>query len=177
MVSALGYATSTRLMETMTVSTRLSILRTDLANERTFLAWIRTAASMVTLGFAIDKLSAETDREHILSAISFVVLGIVCAGFGTVRYYRLRQAMVGLVRKAELSIGRVGMKWFISVLGFVSVSIMALVCLALVYPSSGVVTGSTTGTRPRLKLVLVEEGGGGPLVREGRTEGGTEGRR
>ena len=90
-------------------SAKLVVLRTDLANERTFLAWIRTAASLTTLGFAIDKLSA--DNEHVFSAVCFITLGILSTAFGTVRYYRVKLAMSLMGQDADLGIGRLGMKW------------------------------------------------------------------
>ena len=47
---------SMRMEETMNVATRLAILRTELANERTFLSWVRSAGSLVTLGVGIGEV-------------------------------------------------------------------------------------------------------------------------
>ncbi|KAJ2891105.1 hypothetical protein GGI21_005951, partial [Coemansia aciculifera] len=89
-----------------------SVARDHLANERTYLAWIRTSLSLVTVGVAIrqlyrvavdlkhgnDSLSAQTDagtRESshddslagkVLGA-SFVSLGIVFVFVGLYRYF------------------------------------------------------------------------------------------
>ncbi|CAD7931822.1 unnamed protein product [Amoebophrya sp. A120] len=78
----------------MSETTRFALLRTDLANERTFLAWIRTAAGLVTLGFAMDKLNLVTE-SHVdnLCAIMFVLLGVFSAAYGTLRYYAVRNAI------------------------------------------------------------------------------------
>lgn len=131
-----GNCSQKLLVQTMNHSTRLAILRTDLANERTFLAWIRTSTSLVALGFALDKFSDSDFLTDTVSALALVLLGILSALFGTLRYYRFRVALSNLVKQAELSIGRLGMKWFISAVGLVTVSIMAVICMALVWHRS-----------------------------------------
>ena len=65
-------------------STLLAVDRTRLAHERTLMAWIRTATSMISFGFTIYKfLAAQPARdrrftfmERLLDARSFAVLMI-----------------------------------------------------------------------------------------------------
>lgn len=79
-----------------------SVRRTDvsarvtdhLANERTFLAWIRTALALVAFGFFLGRIGVyfqqgetPTDipaRQRSLFEHEFVVMGVVCLILGTV---------------------------------------------------------------------------------------------
>ena len=77
--------------------------RDHLANERTFLAWVRTAAAIVVFGFAIGRFSIAMRQLTILQghpirtagvsvwmgAIS-IVAGVAMALAGLVRYRRTR---------------------------------------------------------------------------------------
>lgn len=63
--------------------------RTHLANERTFLAWIRTAVSMFALGLGVALFYDKTDgMQHIevLIAVGLSVTGIMTALLGYRRY-------------------------------------------------------------------------------------------
>lgn len=52
--------------------------RFSLANERTFLAWIRTALALVLAGVALEALDAPVQAEmRLASALIFVALGLV----------------------------------------------------------------------------------------------------
>lgn len=66
-------------------ATKLSLVRTWLAHERSLEAWIRTSASLITFGFSIDKFfeqfaSAEAlpAREHLRGSrgVALVMIGI-----------------------------------------------------------------------------------------------------
>lgn len=77
--------------------------RDHLANERTFLAWVRTAAAIVVFGFAIGRFSIAMRQLTLLQghpvrtagisvwmgAIS-IVAGVAMAVAGLVRYRRTR---------------------------------------------------------------------------------------
>lgn len=54
--------------------------RFSFANERTFLAWIRTALALLAAGVAVDvvDLSLSNDTQHLL-AVLLVVAGLVTA--------------------------------------------------------------------------------------------------
>ncbi len=69
----------------------LALDRTVLANERTFLAWFRTAISMIAGGLAVVKFSNET--LFLLGGIFLIVVGGVIGFIGIVRYIRIRQRL------------------------------------------------------------------------------------
>lgn len=86
--------------------------RFSLANERTFLAWIRTALALVALGVAIEALAAPIHPPlRLIAALLFIVMGLVAAGYAwiswrrTERALRLAQALPGLAIGAVLVAG------------------------------------------------------------------------
>jgi putative membrane protein len=68
--------------------------RFSLANERTFLAWIRTALALVAAGVAVDAfpLSA-SERLQTWLAVLLVLLGMTCAIASWFRWARAERAM------------------------------------------------------------------------------------
>jgi uncharacterized membrane protein YidH (DUF202 family) len=75
-----------------------SVARDHLANERTFLAWLRTSLSLITVGVAVAQLfrlqQAAGGHSYIDDSstgkaigVSLVVLGMVFILFGLVRYF------------------------------------------------------------------------------------------
>ena len=68
-----------------------------LANERTFLAWLRTAATVMVLGLAIAKLVADpTPRDVAAGAI------LVCVGaLGVVEGARRYRRVMGEIERGE----------------------------------------------------------------------------
>lgn len=68
--------------------------RFSFANERTFLAWIRTALALLAAGVALDivDLSVADALQHTI-AIVLVVLGLVCAVLAWVRWALAERAM------------------------------------------------------------------------------------
>ncbi|KAI8326054.1 hypothetical protein GQ54DRAFT_250368, partial [Martensiomyces pterosporus] len=110
-----------------------SVARDHLANERTYLAWIRTSLSMVTVGVAIRQLyrvSIDLGNDDGASAqhtaqddpiagkvlgVSFVLLGMVFVVMGLYRYFSsqvlmtkgrfpVSRAMVGACAAATLAL-------------------------------------------------------------------------
>jgi putative membrane protein len=69
-------------------------VRFSMANERTFLAWIRTALALLAGGVALDaiNLSIPEDLKKALAAL-LVALGLVCALLSWLRWARAEQAM------------------------------------------------------------------------------------
>mmetsp|Transcript_24087 Transcript_24087/g.75825 ORF Transcript_24087/g.75825 Transcript_24087/m.75825 type:complete len:126 (-) Transcript_24087:248-625(-) len=68
-----------------------STARDHLANERTFLAWLRTAIAILAFGLAFARFSA--DLEGLIAGAAFVVLGgclLVYAGY---RYFEVEHAL------------------------------------------------------------------------------------
>lgn len=68
--------------------------RFSFANERTYLAWIRTALALLAAGVALDvvDLSIGEGLQH-LAAIVLVVLGLVCAVAAWLRWALAERAM------------------------------------------------------------------------------------
>jgi putative membrane protein len=65
------------------------------ANERTLLAWIRTAMGLMALGFVIARVGATPadDRAARLLGVLFVALGIALVALGTWRHRRTSAAL------------------------------------------------------------------------------------
>ena len=78
--------------------------REHLANERTLLAWVRTAIGLMGLGFVVARFgiflkqvavmsAADASRESLASGIigtSLVAAGVLAGVLGAVRFYRAR---------------------------------------------------------------------------------------
>jgi putative membrane protein len=69
--------------------------RYSLANERTFLAWIRTAIGLVGGGLAVDQLLPRLGAPAVRSgvAIALILLGGVTAVWAVVHWSRSERAM------------------------------------------------------------------------------------
>src|SRR5436305_14288877 len=87
----------------MTDRPRPNELRDHLANERTFLSWVRTAVALVALGFVVAKsgillrevgsghIHAETARAGAVVGIILVVAGLLIAVLGAARFWQIRR--------------------------------------------------------------------------------------
>ncbi|KAF9104593.1 hypothetical protein BGX29_001639 [Mortierella sp. GBA35] len=85
----------------LTLENKGSIARDHLANERTYLAWLRTSLSLITVGVAVTQLfrlqaSASGQQSNELKKVSqlgrplggtFIALGILFLWLGTSRYF------------------------------------------------------------------------------------------
>jgi putative membrane protein len=60
--------------------------RDHLANERTWLAWVRTALSLIVLGLAIARFAPDRAGRSEASGIMLVSLGLMAIVIGTWRY-------------------------------------------------------------------------------------------
>lgn len=69
--------------------------RFSLANERTFLAWIRTALALVGGGLAVDQFLPDLEPPHLRVglALALIVLGGLAAGRAVVHWIRCERAM------------------------------------------------------------------------------------
>lgn len=69
--------------------------RFSLANERTFLAWMRTALAFIAGGVALEALPIDDIPDHLLSvgALVAIVIGILLAGGAAARWLRIERAM------------------------------------------------------------------------------------
>ncbi len=82
--------------------------RFSLANERTFLAWIRTGLAFVTAGLGIAALAhfaPVTGSRFIIAGVVMLCCGVLCGFTGFTRWARNERAMrrgVPLVRPSVL---------------------------------------------------------------------------
>ncbi|MES4904949.1 MULTISPECIES: DUF202 domain-containing protein [unclassified Streptomyces] len=98
--------------------------RFSLANERTFLAWLRTAMALVGGGFAVDQFLPDTDTTlRLAAALTLLAGGAVCAVRALNHWIRCERAMR---RGEDLPVSR-----FPVVLGL-AVGVIALVMVGLV---------------------------------------------
>lgn len=69
--------------------------RFSLANERTFLAWIRTALALVGGGIAVDQFLPDLDPPYLRTAIAvaLIVLGGFAAGRAVIRWVQSERAI------------------------------------------------------------------------------------
>ena len=69
--------------------------RFTLANERTFLAWMRTALAFIAGGFALEALPLDAMPEHLrsIAALVTIAIGILLAAGAAVRWLRVERAM------------------------------------------------------------------------------------
>ena len=82
--------------------------RDHLANERTYLSWVRSGLGMAAFGVAVARLFSDGGRRADLAGAMLMLLGIAMLLYGTNRYYLVRRALnLGLV--AERRIGVVPM--------------------------------------------------------------------
>ncbi|MDO7906692.1 DUF202 domain-containing protein [Paenibacillus sp. JX-17] len=71
-------------------------IQQHLANERTFLAWVRTCIAIIGLGFLAAGLLLRTHLEHWIGSIvgiGAVLLGGITLGMATYGYFKKRKAI------------------------------------------------------------------------------------
>jgi len=72
------------------VENRESTARDHLANERTFLAWVRTALGLVGLGVLLERLGAGSDQRIAVAAgVGFISFGGATLIYSVNRYLRV----------------------------------------------------------------------------------------
>ena len=70
-----------------------STARDHLANERTFLAWVRTALGLIGLGVVVGKLVETDGREAELAGLLLIVLGAGALVYSIVRYEQVTNSL------------------------------------------------------------------------------------
>jgi len=70
-----------------TIENTGSIARDHLANERTFLAWLRTGVTLMGVGVALVKFNA------VISGIFLAIIGIFFVGSSLIRFYEVTYAL------------------------------------------------------------------------------------
>lgn len=79
--------------------------RDHLANERTYLAWLRTGISMAALGVAVAKFASGRGLHAVASGGILILAGLLIAGYGTYRYRAVgRQLDAGLYAPARFAL-------------------------------------------------------------------------
>ncbi len=61
-------------------------VRDHLANERTYLAWLRTAANVMILGLAVAKFLDDSSTGSIFAGSILILAGAAGVAYGTLRY-------------------------------------------------------------------------------------------
>ena len=72
-------------------------VRFTLANERTYLAWVRTSLAFVAGGIAVSEL---VSGKHVLRELLALVL-VVCGGLGALLSYRRWRTVEHTIRAGE----------------------------------------------------------------------------
>ena len=84
------------------INTRLAYERTNLAHERNLMAWIRTATSLITFGFAIYKffqleVRAGQRFQQIIGprefALLMIAIGLIALVVSTLQYWQYRKEL------------------------------------------------------------------------------------
>jgi putative membrane protein len=87
----------------MTEQPRPNELRDHLANERTFLSWMRTGIAVVALGFVVAKsgvllrevssghVQSETAHSGAVVGVILVFAGMLIAALGAIRFWQIRR--------------------------------------------------------------------------------------
>lgn len=65
--------------------------RDHLANERTYLAWLRTAANVMVLGLAIAGFSNKTTLFSVIAGSVLIAVGAAGLIYGTSRYHQVNR--------------------------------------------------------------------------------------
>jgi putative membrane protein len=68
------------------VENRESTARDHLANERTFLAWVRTALGLVGLGVLLERLGAGVEAISVAAGVGFITFGGLSLIYAVSRY-------------------------------------------------------------------------------------------
>ena len=70
-----------------------STARDQLANERTFLAWVRTGLGFVGIGVVLDKLIEQRGPTAVVMGFVFIASGIAMLIYGLARYRRIARLL------------------------------------------------------------------------------------
>jgi putative membrane protein len=66
-----------------------ALARDHLANERTYLAWLRTSAAVMALGLAVAGLAQKVTVASAVAGAVLVATGLAGIGYGTSRYRKV----------------------------------------------------------------------------------------
>ena len=117
---------------------QLAIDRTRLAAERSLMAWIRTALSMIAFGFTIYKFLQALHEQSpvpVLRPNAPRNVGLLLVGIGT---FAVAVAVIQhwkYVRK--LSLGQIGRRWDLAVIVAILIGLLGLLIFASMVYTSG----------------------------------------
>ena len=98
--------------------------RFSLANERTFLAWVRTSLALLAGGVALDAVELDGPRGlQSALAVALVVLGLLSAGVAWLRWAATERAM----RLRRPLPGTAALAWLAVVLMVIAAALVVLV--------------------------------------------------
>ena len=114
------------------ISTKLAYERTNLAHERNLMAWIRTATSLITFGFAIYKffqleVRAPQRFQQIIGprefAMVMIAIGLIALIVSTLQYWQYRKELKKQYPQVPRSMAAwvAGMISLLGILGLVAV--------------------------------------------------------
>lgn len=116
--------------EIVTAMERFNRLSTDLANERTLLAWIRTAMAgirTIFVFYAIEGVSRFWEAGVSISEVLMALLVLILLFTGRARYYAIKELI--LKKDPPASFGRVSLRYTYLVLGMTTMITTAAVCM------------------------------------------------
>lgn len=100
--------------------------RFTLANERTFLAWIRTALALLAGGVLLHQFAIELQPRIVLVIVA-VGLGVVSTALSVIAYTRWRANEIAMRHGRPLPYG-----WALPVLAATSMAIAAVLTIVLI---------------------------------------------
>jgi putative membrane protein len=102
--------------------------RFTLANERTFLAWIRTALALLAGGVALDQFVGPVAPRTVVAAIAAGLI-LLAAFLAAMSYFRWKGIEIAMRRAGPLP-SSIGMPLLSAVLGGVALLLMVLLVAA-----------------------------------------------
>jgi putative membrane protein len=105
-----------------------STARDHLANERTFLAWVRTALGFIGLGVVVAKLVEGKELLVEVTGFALVIYGAIVLIYAIVRYERV----AGLLQRGEFRVAKQG-PWILGLVALL-VALGAVIVLMFALP-------------------------------------------
>ncbi|OBA19441.1 hypothetical protein METBIDRAFT_26468, partial [Metschnikowia bicuspidata var. bicuspidata NRRL YB-4993] len=91
----------------LTLDNHGAVARDHMANERTFLAWLRTSLSLVTIGVGtVQLLKLESESQNLSRfavplGASFIMVGMLTLVMGSFRYFRVQSMLLSSLYPAS----------------------------------------------------------------------------
>ena len=106
-----------------------AVLTANIANERTFLAWLRTALALSTVGLAISQLFSSQHADKTFTTVlgmAFIVLSMTFLVVAGIRYFKVQTL---LVRRKTFPSSRFGI--LLSVVGALILTVAAFTLVVI----------------------------------------------